>query len=145
MAADALAPYDIDYIEYVGPSLTWGSVLSTCVKSMWRNDIKCKYMFMFPQKNLARKGLRQHLYIELQHLKFENIVVYWSLGHCLWSVRIDLANGWSSHLREKGQLLFNSMVHCNSFQHHRTLSTWSTMVCCVNENKVLWHRPGIFH
>ena len=24
---------------------------------MWGNDIKCKYMFMFPQKNLARKGL----------------------------------------------------------------------------------------
>ena len=26
--------------------------------SMWSNDIKCKYMFMFPLKNLARKGLR---------------------------------------------------------------------------------------
>ena len=25
---------------------------------MWRNDIKYKYMFMFPQTNLARKGLR---------------------------------------------------------------------------------------
>ena len=25
---------------------------------MWRNDTKCKYMFMFPLKNLARKGLR---------------------------------------------------------------------------------------
>ena len=24
---------------------------------MWSNDIKCKYMFMFPLKNLARKGL----------------------------------------------------------------------------------------
>ena len=24
---------------------------------MWRNDIKCKYMFMFPQNNIARKGL----------------------------------------------------------------------------------------
>ena len=26
---------------------------------MWSNDIKCKYMFMFPLKNLARKGLRK--------------------------------------------------------------------------------------
>ena len=26
---------------------------------MWRNDIKCKYMFMFPLKNLARKGLKR--------------------------------------------------------------------------------------
>ena len=68
MAADALAPYvartsaamilTTRYIEYTGPSLTWGRILSTCVKSMWRNDIKCKYMFMFPLKNLARKGLK---------------------------------------------------------------------------------------
>ena len=26
--------------------------------SLWRNDIKCNYMFMFPLKHLARKGLR---------------------------------------------------------------------------------------
>ena len=25
---------------------------------MWINDTKCKYMLMFPQRNLARKGLR---------------------------------------------------------------------------------------
>ena len=25
--------------------------------SVWRNDMKCKYMFMFPLKNLARKEL----------------------------------------------------------------------------------------
>ena len=49
--------HDIDYIEYVGPSRIRGSILSTCVKSMWSNDIKCKYMFMFPLNNLARKGL----------------------------------------------------------------------------------------
>ena len=44
-------------MECVRPSLTWLRILSTCVKSMWRNDIKCKYMFMFPRKNLACKGL----------------------------------------------------------------------------------------
>ena len=26
--------------------------------SMWSNGIKCEYKFMFPLKNLARKGLR---------------------------------------------------------------------------------------
>ena len=51
-----ISSHDIDYVEYVGPSLTWGRILSTCVKSMWRNDIKCKYMSMFPLQNLARKG-----------------------------------------------------------------------------------------
>ena len=29
-----------------------------CVVSMWRNDTQCQYMFMFPLKNLARKGLK---------------------------------------------------------------------------------------
>ena len=24
---------------------------------MWRNDIKCNYLFLFPLKNSARKGL----------------------------------------------------------------------------------------
>ena len=28
---------------------------------MWRNDIKCKDIFMFSLKNLARKGLRRRL------------------------------------------------------------------------------------
>ena len=54
MVADALAPYvartsatmiDIDYVEYAGTGLTSGRILSTCVISMWSNDIKCKYMF----------------------------------------------------------------------------------------------------
>ena len=55
MAADDISSHDIDYVEYVGPGLTWGRILSTCVISMWSNDIKCKYMFMFPLNNLARK------------------------------------------------------------------------------------------
>ena len=52
----AISSHDIDYEEYVGPGLTWGRILSTCVMSMWSNDIKCKYMFILPLKNLARKG-----------------------------------------------------------------------------------------
>ena len=31
-------------------------MLSTCIISMWSNDIKCKYMFMLLLNNLARKG-----------------------------------------------------------------------------------------
>ena len=34
---------DIDYVEEVSSYLTWGRILITCVMSMWRNDIKCKY------------------------------------------------------------------------------------------------------
>ena len=51
-----ISSHDIDYVKYVGPGLTWGRILSTCVISMWSNDIKCKYMFMFRLENLARKG-----------------------------------------------------------------------------------------
>ena len=53
-----ISSHDIDYVEYVGPGLTWWRILSTCVISMWSNDIKCKYMFMFPLQNLARIELR---------------------------------------------------------------------------------------
>ena len=52
-----ISSHDIDYTEYVGPSLAWGRILSMCVISMWRNDTKCKCMFMFSLKNLACKGL----------------------------------------------------------------------------------------
>ena len=55
-----ISSHDIDYVEYVSPGLTRGRILSTCVISMWGNDMKCKYMFMFPLKNLACKGLRMH-------------------------------------------------------------------------------------
>ena len=36
-----ISSHDIDYVEYVGPGLTWGRTLSACVISMWSNDIKC--------------------------------------------------------------------------------------------------------
>ena len=49
--------HNIDKIEYVSPYLTWGRIISTCVKSMWRTDMICEYMFLFPLNNLARKGL----------------------------------------------------------------------------------------
>ena len=52
-----ISSHDIGYVEYVGPGLTWGRILSTCIISIWSYDIQCKYMFMFPLKNLACKGL----------------------------------------------------------------------------------------
>ena len=35
----------------------WGRISTTCVMLIWRNDIKCKYMFLVPLKNLACEGL----------------------------------------------------------------------------------------
>ena len=55
-----ISNHDIGHVEYVGPGLTWGWILSTCVISMWCNDIKCKYTFMFPLQNWARNELTQN-------------------------------------------------------------------------------------
>ena len=45
--------YDIDYVEWVGLCLVWVWILTTCVRSMWRNDIKCKYMFYVPSEKFS--------------------------------------------------------------------------------------------
>ena len=52
-----ISTHDIDYVEYVSSCLTWGRVSTTCIMSMWRNNRKCKYMFLFTLKNSACKGL----------------------------------------------------------------------------------------
>ena len=52
-----ISSHDIDCVEHVAPGLTWVRFLSTCVVSMWSNDIKCKYMIMFRMQTLARKEL----------------------------------------------------------------------------------------
>ena len=67
MVADALAPcvartsatmiYCIDYVKYVNPGLIRGRISTIYGMSVWRNDIKCNYMFIFSLKNFARKGL----------------------------------------------------------------------------------------
>ena len=44
---------DIDKVKYVGPGFTWERILSTCVISMWSNDIKCKYMFHVPPEKFS--------------------------------------------------------------------------------------------
>ena len=54
-----ISSHDIDYVEYVSSGLTWGRILNTYAISLWSNDIKCKCMFMFPLKNVGRKGLIQ--------------------------------------------------------------------------------------
>ena len=52
-----ISSHDVDHVDYVGSCLIWGRISTTCVVSMWRNDIKCEYMFIFPLKNLACKGM----------------------------------------------------------------------------------------
>ena len=64
MRRQDISSHDIDYVEQAGPCFTQEGISITCVLLMWRNDIKCKYMFMFSLKILARKGLMMPLAIE---------------------------------------------------------------------------------
>ena len=70
-------------------------ILSTCVITMWMNDTKCKYIFMFPLKNLARKGLTS-----------DTVIVVSTI-----SIDIPL-HGSMSNL---------SMIRASSFMHKNTL------------------------
>ena len=81
------------YVEYVGPGLIWGRILSTCVIPIWSNGIKCKYMFMFPQKNLARIGLRACLYSCPCHdLPAPELSLWWKNIKCTYSAVIRRSN-----------------------------------------------------
>ena len=76
-----ISSHGIDYVEYVGPGLTWRRISSILVISMWSNDIKCRYMFHVPYKNLARKGLTSRAIL--------SIIVDYSLAVGEWSVALD--------------------------------------------------------
>ena len=47
--------YNIDCVEYTSSCLTWERISTTCVMSVWKNDMNCRYIFMFLLKNLAPK------------------------------------------------------------------------------------------
>ena len=93
--------HDINCIGYVDPSLTWGRIFSTCVKSMWRNDIKSKYMFMFPQNKLACKWLSTAtLSVSIlwmcscHHGLWFLMPPVASLGVCRWVINLKRPLGW---------------------------------------------------
>ena len=53
---------------------------------MWINDTKCKYMFMFPQKNLAHKGL---IHCGLRYMWYHMMTKIW--------VNLGSGNGLMPH------------------------------------------------
>ena len=50
---------DTDYVEEACFCLTRGTISITCVMPVWRNDITCRYNFMFSMKHSAHKGLTE--------------------------------------------------------------------------------------
>ena len=74
----APSTHDIDHKEWVSSCLTWGRISTTCLMSMWRNEINCRYICMFPVENLVHKRLRWILVglsISYWHL------VLWAIGN----------------------------------------------------------------
>ena len=54
--SQGISTHDVDYVELVSSCLT-KKISTTPVTSVWRNDVSCTYIFMFPKNNSARKGL----------------------------------------------------------------------------------------
>ena len=48
-----IGTHDIDNVEQRSPCLIRGRISTTCVMSMWRNDIKCKYIYTLPRKKIS--------------------------------------------------------------------------------------------
>ena len=41
------------YNKWVGSCLIWGRISTTCVKSVWKNDMNYRYIFMFLMKKIS--------------------------------------------------------------------------------------------
>ena len=135
MVADALAPCvaRTSATMKVSPGLIGGRISVIFGMSVWRNDTKCKYMFMFPLKNLACKEFifsltYQHWQVVLPVVE-QHFVVVWHqelvvpcpLQHrprawpqVLLALTVQPCPAWASYSSHK-RALWN-----------RTTSYWST-------------------
>ena len=52
-----ISTHGIAYVEWVSSCFILGQISATCVMSVWRNSINCKYILMLRMKNLACKRL----------------------------------------------------------------------------------------
>ena len=48
-----ISSHDIDYVEWVGHFLIWGRISTTCVISMWRDNMNVNICFMFPLEKIS--------------------------------------------------------------------------------------------
>ena len=115
--------HDIDYVEYVGFGLTWKRILSTCVIPVWSNDMRYKYMIMFPLQNLAHKVNsmapgRCGSYFKSIICKF--IIQNNSLGtHC------EIALRWTpQNLTNEKSTLVQVMAWCRQATSHYLNQCW---------------------
>ena len=53
-----ISNHDIDYVEWVSPGLIRGRISIIFGMSVWRDDMKCKYMFMYPLKKFSTQRVK---------------------------------------------------------------------------------------
>ena len=121
-----ISSHDIHYIEYVGPYLTWGRILSTCVISRWRNDTRWrKYMFMFPLKNLAHKELTAIRHETRSHY----LTQCWSTSMVTFVVNrpqwVNPSGTETNIINARSKLTLASPGHQQWSYHSLVLSHWS--------------------
>ena len=123
-----ISSHDIEYIEYVGPGLTWGRILSTCVISKWSNDIKCKYMFLFHLNKIACKWLVNVSYESAITTKRNTTMCLFHVIPCtstVWSV--GLRTGMRYILRTNYGLidiLYRRSVYQSKYQKENISTCW---------------------
>ena len=112
---------------------------------MWSNDIKCKYMFMFPLKNLARKGLKgpQHRSISRgshRVWKTWKNKIFWKSHGKSWNFEK------SSKVMEKSWNLENltPINHPPSIRNLALISFASHLVACIHSNTSDYELLGEF-
>ena len=66
---DARSTHDIKYVEYGSSCITRGRIPTSCVMSVWRNDISCTHTVMFPMENAAHKGFNLAVVLVTQLLR----------------------------------------------------------------------------
>ena len=100
---------------------------------MWRNDTKCKYMFMFPLKKLVCKGLNQQNWLA------------WEPSEPLKQLKVWGQMSWKNCELEATDFQIDSFVrfcwHCHKLKvSYFHFLAWQAVNITVNKINMLWVR-----
>ena len=125
----------------------WGRISTTCVESLWRYDTKCKYMFMFSLKNLARKGLipdtrcawKTNLPQQVSNKPYQLVVIYSVSTSCNCikglSVWLHKRQNWND---KSNIFLLYTFLQLHNYSHMQ----WYHPLIAAYENKIMLGRTA---
>ena len=103
---------------------------------MWRNDIKCKICFMYPMKNLARKGLNEHVIPKTKQDRYYQL-------HCCHSVLTwPVIDSWEQNIRTPRSvwLVKGGFPSQRATPAESILRSWCPDVC-LGQWCIVWYGP----